>query len=314
MPGINSHVSAHFLAEKATKATAEEFINLTKHVTELLAKENGTVGKLRITGKLVEAPPSGEAIIVGDLHGDIESLIHILEESRVFEKLRKRQDVLLIFLGDYGDRGFHSLEVYYVILSIKSLFPENVILIRGNHEGPKDLVASPHDLPEHLDRRFGNKGTQVYESLRALFSQLYTGVIIKDRYLLLHGGFPTKATGIKNIAYAHRNHPRTTDLEEILWNDPWMGIKGTIASNRGAGRLFGEDVTDRMLKLFNVKALIRGHQSAPEGYLLFHGGRVLTIFSRKGAPYNNGHGAYLQLDFSRRLDALNQLLQSIHRF
>ena len=314
MLGINSHVSARFLAEKATEATAEEFINLTKHVTELLANENGTVGKLSITGKLVEAPPSGEAIIVGDLHGDLESLIHILKDSRVLEKLRKRQDVLLIFLGDYGDRGIHSPEVYYVILSIKSLFPENVILMRGNHEGPKDLVASPHDLPDHLERRFGNNGNQVYEALRALFSQLYTGVIIKDRYLLIHGGFPTKATGIKNIAYAHRNYPRTTDLEEILWNDPRMGIKGTIASNRGAGRLFGEDVTDRMLKMFNVKALIRGHQAAPEGYLLYHSGRVLTIFSRKGAPYNNGHGAYLQLDFSRRLDALKQLLHSIHRF
>ena len=302
------------LAEKAKKATAEEFIDLTNHVTELLANENGTFGKLHITGKLVEAPPSGEAIIVGDLHGDIESLIHILEESRVLEKLRKRQDVLLIFLGDYGDRGIHSPEVYYVILSIKSLFPENVILMRGNHEGPKDLIASPHDLPKHLDRRFGNKGSQVYDALRALFSQLYTGVIIKDRYLLLHGGFPSKATSLKDIAYAHKNHPRTTDLEEILWSDPWMGIKGTIASNRGAGRLFGNDVTDRMLKLFNVKALIRGHQSAPEGYLLYHSGRVLTLFSRKGAPYNNRHGAYLQIDFSRGLDAQKQLIQSIHRF
>ena len=95
------------LAEKAKKATAEEFIDLTNHVTELLANENGTFGKLHITGKLVEAPPSGEAIIVGDLHGDIESLIHILEESRVLEKLRKRQDVLLMLknnpqiIGDY---------------------------------------------------------------------------------------------------------------------------------------------------------------------------------------------------------------------
>jgi protein phosphatase len=303
------------LAEKSTIANANELINLTKHVTNLLVNENGTVGELHFSGRLVEIPPSGEAIIIGDLHGDLKSLIFILEDSRVLDKLKKRQDVLLIFLGDYGDRGTQSSEVYYVILSLKSHFPKNVILMRGNHEGPKDLVPSPHDLPSQLNLKFGNKGSQVYDTLRQLFSELYTGVVIANTYLLLHGGFPTKATSIKNIAYAHKKHPQTTDLEEILWNDPFTEIKGTISSNRGAGRLFGEDVTEKMLKIFNVKTLIRGHQSAPEGYMISHKGRVLTLFSRKGNPYKNKHGAYLQLDISKTTKVTKkQLIQSIHKF
>jgi len=220
----------------------------------------------------------------------------------------------LVFLGDYGDRGSHSPEVYYVVLKLKEMFPERVILMRGNHEGPPDLLASPHDLPIQMKNKFREKGSEAYLKLRELFNHLYTGVIIKDRIVLLHGGVPSQAISISDIAYAHETHPRERHLEEILWNDPWKGIKGTIASPRGAGRLFGKDVTNKLLAMLNVKALIRGHESCPDGYKSMHGGRVLTLFSRKGSPYNNRFGAYLHLDISQKMEKPKQLLQGIHKF
>lgn len=310
-----SHVeSGSLLAESATKSSAEEFLRLTMQVSKRLDNEDGLVGTLKITGRLVEARPAGEAIIVGDLHGDLKSLVHILEESKFLAKIKKGKDVLLIFLGDYGDRGVQSPEVYYVALKLKEMFSEHVILMRGNHEGPPDLTALPHDLPNHLENRFGNKGTEAYLKLRELFNHLYTGVIIPDRYVLLHGGAPSKATSINDIAYAHKKHPRETHLEEILWNDPCTRIKGTIASPRGAGKLFGENITNKLLAMLNVKALIRGHQSSPDGHQSTHGGRVLTLFSRKGTPYNNRYAAYLQLDISQKVKTPKQLLQNIHKF
>jgi len=186
--------------------------------------------------------------------------------------------------------------------------------MRGNHEGPADLIASPHDLPSQMKNRFREKGHEAYLKLRELFNHLYTGVIIKERVVLLHGGVPSQATAVNDIAYAHETHPQQIHLEEILWNDPWKGIKGTIASPRGAGRLFGEDVTNKFLKMLNVKALIRGHQSCPNGYQRMHGGQVLTLFSRKGPPYNDRFAAYLRLDMSQKLEKPNQLLQAIHKF
>jgi diadenosine tetraphosphatase ApaH/serine/threonine PP2A family protein phosphatase len=310
-----SHVrSAHILAKKATESKAEEFIELVEKVSRQLANENGEVGRLKITGRLVEAEPVGEAIVVGDLHGDLKSLVYILDDSKFLSKARSGGDVLLVFLGDYGDRGAHSAEVYYVVLKLKEMFPENVVLMRGNHEGPPDLVVSPHDLPTQLRTRFREKGSEAYLKLKELFSHLYTCVIVKDRYVLLHGGAPSKATTIHDIAYAHKTHPRTFHLEEILWNDPWTGIKGTIASPRGAGRLFGADVTNRHLEMLNIKLLIRGHQSCPDGYKLMHGGQVLTLFSRKGPPYSNRFGAYLRLDLSQKPENSAQLLQGIHKF
>ena len=270
------------------ESNIEEFLQLTTKISQLLAKENGRVGSLRITGRLVEAPPVGEAIVVGDLHGDLKSLLYILEASNFLFKAQSREDVLLIFLGDYGDRGSHSPEVYYVVLKLKELFPERVVLMRGNHEGPPDLLISPHDLPIHMNQKFGDRGPDAYLKLRELFNHLYTAVRIEERYVFLHGGAPSQATNVNDIAYAHTKHPQERHLEEILWSDPWEGIKGTVSSPRGAGRLFGEDVTNKLLKMLNVKALIRAHESSEEGYKTDHNGKVITLFSRKGPPYQKG--------------------------
>lgn len=311
---VSNVEDASVLAESAKRANVEEFLRLVGNVSSRLANENGMVGTLKITGRLIEAAPVGEAIVVGDLHGDLKSLVHILEDSNFISKAKSGSDVLLIFLGDYGDRGTHSPEVYYVVLKLKQMFPERIILMRGNHEGPRDLLASPHDLPIQMKRRFREKGSEAYRKLRELFNHLYTGVIIEDRVVLLHGGAPSQATTVNDIAYAHETHPRESHLEEILWSDPWEKIKGTIASPRGAGRLFGEDVTKRLLAMLNVKALIRGHQSCPDGYKTDHSQKVLTLFSRKGAPYNNRHGAYLHLDITQKLEKPKQILKGILKF
>ena len=302
------------LIDMAMKTGPNEFVQLVEHATQLLAKENGRVGSLRITGRLVKAPPIGEAIVVGDIHGDLESISYILEKSNFMKKAGGGEDVLLIFLGDYGDRGFYSPEVYYVVLKLKELFSERVVLMRGNHEGPDDLLVSPHDLPTHLNRKFGKSGSSVYLKLRELFKYLYSAVLIDERYILLHGGAPSQASTRDDVAYAHEKHPRERHLEEILWSDPWEGIKGTYPSPRGAGRLFGENVTVKLLKLFNVKALIRGHEPSEEGFKTNHSGKVLTLFSRKGPPYYNNYGAYLHLNISKKVENTKQLVKCVHKF
>jgi len=302
------------LMDAAMKTNPNEFLKLIENTIQLFAEENSRVGSLRITGKLVKASPIGEAIIVGDIHGDLESLIYILKNSNFMKKAREGEDILLIFLGDYGDRGLHSSEVYYVVLKLKELFPEHVVLMRGNHEGPDDLLAYPHDLPIHLNMKFGEKGLNVYSKLRQLFSYLYTAVLVDERYILLHGGAPSQASTTDDVAYAHEKHPSERHLEEILWSDPLDGIKGTYPSPRGAGRLFGENITDRLLELFNVKALIRGHEPSGDGFKTNHSGKVLTIFSRRGTPYFNEHGAYLHLSISQKVENAKQLLQGVCRF
>ncbi len=305
--GFEEFEDVNSIFEKAPKMCLKEFVNLSEKVTEILKHESGTVGNLRIRGRLVEAPAEGEAIVIGDLHGDFATLTEILENSNFVEKLSQGQNQLLIFLGDYGDRGEQSPEVYYVVMKLKEAYPMNVVLMRGNHEGPRDLLASPHDLPGFLERRFGDEWSTAHEKLRELWDQLYNGVLVEHRYVMLHGGVPAQAKSAEDLAYAQENHPAESILEEILWSDPEEDLTGTFPSPRGAGKLFGEDVTTKFMDMLNVRVLIRGHESSGEGYKINHHGKILTLFSRKGRPYHNRQAAYLQLDLARSVEDAHQL-------
>lgn len=302
------------LVREAFEVNGEDFTRLVTQATQLLCKERGKIGNMNIVGKLVEVKPSGQALIVGDLHGDLESLIQVLQETNFLEKLQKTTDTFLIFMGDYGDRGIHPVEVYYIVLKLKLLFPKRVVLMRGNHEGPEDLMPSPHDLPIHFRARFGREGTEAYAHVRRLFDQLYNAVLVRDRYLIVHGGLPRQIHTIQELAYAHVSHPKQAFLEDMLWSDPDETVEETSSSPRGAGELFGKNVTEKILEKLGVKILIRGHEPCEEGFRINHGGKVLTLFSRKGPPYFNTYGAYLNVNLSERFGNAEQLFPYIHKF
>ena len=294
-------------------ASGDEYVELLESATALLQAESGRIGNFEVERKLVKLDPTGEALVIGDLHGDLESLWKILESYDNLYRLYVDPTFSVIFLGDYGDRGSHSPEVYYTILKLKRAYPNQVILLRGNHEGPEDLIASPHDLPLQLQYRFKDKGPMVYSKVRRLFDCLYNAVIVKDHFLMVHGGVSPKIKTIKDFAFAGSPDRREL-LEDLLWNDPDENLQGVTPSPRGAGLLFGKDVTNTILDNFGLQILIRGHEPADEGYRIDHDGRVLTLFSRKGSPYFNTYGAYLNLPLSQEATNANQLVPRIHKF
>jgi len=302
------------LFNRSLTVSSQEFLELISHVDQILSKEERGEGKLKIVGRLVHIPPFGEAIVIGDIHGDLSSLKRMLSESKVLSKLSDKNDFYLIFLGDYGDRGAYSPEVYYVVLTLKNVFPDKVILLQGNHEGPEDLLVYPHDLPYHLRRKFGSDSLIVYRELSRIFRRFYTAVIIRGKCVMLHGGVPSEAKNVGDVAFAYRKHPSESHLEEILWSDPVDEISGKYPSPRGAGYSFGKDVTEKFLKILGVKLLIRGHEPADGGYKFNHDGKVLTLFSRKGAPYYNTYAAYLTLNLSGNFNHVNEIKEGIRKF
>ena len=302
------------IVKEALEVQCDEFTQLVEDATRLLCNEKGKVGNLKILGRLVQLEAQGEALIVSDLHGDLESLIQILKESNYLEKMSQNNDAVLIFLGDYGDRGEYSKEVYYTVLRLKLAFPEQVILMRGNHEGPEDLLPSPHDLPMEFQTKFGEKWEGAYSKIREMFHCLYNAVLVEKRYLIIHGGVPTQAKTTEDLAHAHTLHPKQSFLEDMLWSDPDEIVKEVCASPRGAGKLFGENITNQALKRFGVRIFIRGHEPCENGFKISHNGKILTIFSRKGPPYFNTYGAYLCLDLSEEFENAEQLIPHIHKF
>jgi len=291
---------------------ADDFINTVKNVVGLLQKEKGRIGNFTVSGKLVNLNPVGTALVIGDLHGDLNSLQEILKNSKYILKMAQDKNTAIVFLGDYGDRGAFSAAVYFTILKLKLAFPDRIIFLRGNHESPEDLMASPHNLPLQFQFKFKEKWTKAYAKIRELFDCMYNAVIVEERYLMLHGGLPPNLSNVEELA---RPHPWAPDfLEDLLWSDPDETIQGLVPSPRGAGKLFGKNVTETVLGNLGVRILIRGHEPANEGYKIDHGGKILTLFSRKGPPYYNERGAYLNLPLSKKIETAQQLIPWIHKF
>lgn len=302
------------IVREAMETSADSLVELIQQARQVLGTENGRLGNFRIFGRHVEIDPKGQAVIVSDIHGDLESLVHILGHSDIVRRMKEDESKCLVFLGDYGDRGEFSAEVYYVVLKLKLLHPKQIVLMRGNHEGPMDLLASPHDLPTQFEARFGKKWHKVYEETITLFPHLYVSASVEKRYLMVHGGLPKQARKLEDFACASETHPRTSFLEEVLWSDPSEEVTGVCPSPRGAGRLFGKDVTRRILDGLDVSIMIRGHEPCNEGFQISHDGKILTLFSRKGEPYCNLHGAYLDIELSDKYTSTEQLIPFIHKF
>jgi protein phosphatase len=302
------------IIQQSRIAKAETFLAVIESVLKVLKGENGVLGNLAVVGKLVSLKPVGATLVIGDLHGDLKSLRTILEKSRFIQKMHADRNVSLIFLGDYGDRGVHSPELYYAVLTLKLTFPAQVVLLRGNHESPADLMASPHDLPVQLERKFKKNGDALYQHLKELFSCLYNAVYVEERFLMVHGGLPANLHSLHELADADKLHPAKSFLEELLWSDPDEQVQGVLSSPRGAGKLFGKNVTTAVLQKLNAKILIRGHEPIDGGYKINHDGKVLTLFSRKGPPYFNAYGAYLQLPLAEKFENANQLVPYVHTF
>ncbi|MBS1987506.1 serine/threonine protein phosphatase [Candidatus Dependentiae bacterium] len=88
--------------------------------------------------KLVVKPDS-KVIVIGDLHGDLDALLAILQELEQTGYLDDqfrfiRDDVYFVFLGDYINRGVNSIGVVYLLCKLFVTNPGRVVMLRGNHE------------------------------------------------------------------------------------------------------------------------------------------------------------------------------------
>ncbi|MGC9009421.1 MAG: metallophosphoesterase family protein [Sulfolobales archaeon] len=240
----------------------------------------------------------GSYFAVGDIHGDLETLERILSMYGLYDHLQNRGYV--VFLGDYVDRGYAQLEVFLTIALLKKYFRDRVIVLRGNHEGPQHLLPYPHDYRDVLRYRFGSFGEEIYRLSREIFDLMPYAAYREKRVLFVHGGIPVFSTqncpdNIECILDAE--DPYGTILEEILWNDPLRGYEDIdyLPSPRGAGYLWGINITKEFLRKTGLRFIVRGHEPAASGYMLDHDNKVLTLFSRLGEPYFNAYAAIADL-------------------
>ena len=105
----------------------------------------------------VVVPSDSRVLVVGDIHADlntVRSLLNLWIKNDVFASpsqdiifqdgfgfyellqtsLKFKENVTVIFLGDYFDRGGKDLEVFSIMMKLKIDNPNNCFFIKGNHE------------------------------------------------------------------------------------------------------------------------------------------------------------------------------------
>jgi len=79
-----------------------------------------------------------EAWIIGDLHGDIQCAEQWVRRTGLVDldtwMWQGRERTVLIFMGDYVDRGPEGLQVLTFVRNLTWSFPRNVLALIGNHD------------------------------------------------------------------------------------------------------------------------------------------------------------------------------------
>ena len=215
-------------------------------------------------------------LVVGDLHGDLVSLKNALA---YFEKLSTISKVGIIFLGDYADRGHNGLEVIETLRKI-SLNNNRIILLKGNHENyTPDGIPSFHpcDLPNEVEMKLHRNWKDFWDfELKQFFDQLYLYAKFKN-ILFVHGGISSKIHNLQDL-----QNPSPRIVEDILWSDPG-DVSGLFPNPRGAGKVFGPNISNEVCDKLKVNYIIRSHEPRKAYIKPYseHEGRIITISSTR---------------------------------
>nr|GLL33124.1 serine/threonine-protein phosphatase BSL1 isoform X1 [Ipomoea trifida] len=222
--------------------------------------------------------------VFGDLHGQFGDLMRLFDEYGFPSTAGDITYIDYLFLGDYVDRGQHSLETITLLLALKIEYPENVHLIRGNHEAA-DINALFGFRIECIERMGENDGIWAWTRFNQLFNYLPLAALIEKKIICMHGGIGRSINSVEQIEKIER--PITMDagsivLMDLLWSDPTENdsVEGLRPNARGPGLVtFGPDRVTDFCKRNKLQLIIRAHECVMDGFERFAQGQLITLFS-----------------------------------
>ncbi len=141
----------------------------------------------------------------------------------------------LIFLGDNGDRGKQSTEVWKILLSLKIKHPQQVFLLRGNHETRQ--ISTDLGFKKEWCEKFGagSHSMAVWDALQDLFEQLPQALFLSSQLKdgsheviqCCHGGIGrnkdpiTKTVTSLALNFLDDIHKRPESMFSILLPTSW---------------------------------------------------------------------------------------------
>jgi len=232
----------------------------------------------------VDAPVT----ICGDIHGQFYDLVEL------FKVGGDCPDKNYLFLGDFVDRGYYSVETFLLLLALKVRYPDRITLIRGNHESRQ--ITQVYGFYDECLRKYGS--VNVWRYCTEIFDYLSLSALIDGRVLTVHGGLSPSINTLDQIRVLDRKQevPHDGAMCDLLWSDP-EEIDGWGISPRGAGYLFGGDVVEKFNQTNNVSLIARAHQLVMEGHRSMFNNALVTVWSAPNYCYRCGNvAAILELD------------------
>lgn len=227
--------------------------------------------------------------VFGDLHGQyFDMQAFLLKSGQPPEKQ-------ILFLGDYVDRGKHSIEILLTLFCFKIKYPERIWALRGNHECKE--ISKLYGFQEECISRYSEA---MWDTFNDVFDYFPIAAIIGGKIFCVHGGLSPQLSELSQIAAMQRpiQIPERGLIVDLLWSDPSPSHDGWHESDRGTSFTFGPDVVDAFLAKNNFDLICRAHQVTAKGYEFpfFPNKSTVTVFS---APcycneYNNC-GAFMNV-------------------
>ncbi|XP_022153006.1 serine/threonine-protein phosphatase BSL3-like [Momordica charantia] len=222
--------------------------------------------------------------IFGDLHGQFGDLMRLFDEYGAPSTAGDIAYIDYLFLGDYVDRGQHSLETITLLLALKVEYSQNVHLIRGNHEAA-DINALFGFRIECIERMGERDGIWAWHRINRLFNWLPLAALIEKKIICMHGGIGRSINHVEQIENIQR--PITMEagsivLMDLLWSDPTENdsVEGLRPNARGPGLVtFGPDRVMEFCNNNDLQLIVRAHECVMDGFERFAQGHLITLFS-----------------------------------
>lgn len=238
-------------------------------------------------------PVKAPVTICGDIHGQFHDLLELFNKGGEIPQSR------YIFMGDFVDRGFNSVETFQLLLCLKLKYPAHITLLRGNHETRQ--ITTVYGFYDETIRKYGNANPWKY--CTEVFDYLGIGAIVEGKIFCIHGGLSPEIKTIDQVRLIDRRMeiPHEGPFCDLMWSDP-EDIETWAVSPRGAGWLFGSKVTSEFNHINDISLIARAHQLVMDGFKYwFRDQNLVTVWSAPNYCYRCGNVASI-LNINEKLD------------
>uniref|UniRef100_A0A182M1W4 Serine/threonine-protein phosphatase n=1 Tax=Anopheles culicifacies TaxID=139723 RepID=A0A182M1W4_9DIPT len=264
------------IAKKCKYLPENDLKKLCDIVCELLMEESNV------------QPVCTPVTVCGDIHGQFYDL------EELFRTGGHVPDTNYIFMGDFVDRGYYSLETFTRLLTLKARYPHKITLLRGNHESRQ--ITKVYGFYDECYTKYGNASPWKY--CCRVFDLLTIAALIDNQVLCVHGGLSPEIKTLDQIRTINRDQeiPHKGAFCDLVWSDP-DDIDTWAESPRGAGWLFGSLVTEDFIDINSLRLICRAHQLVHEGINYQFDRSLVTVWSAPNYCYRCGNVASI-LDFT----------------